>query len=100
MRYSHTLLVTETAERRHGERPSGGPYYSLREMPPHYQIASIRRKLAGIIAKLGPLSEQNGIMRFFKNADHANILNGFVQDLAYAVTDYQVWEADSIPGVF
>ena len=40
--------------------------------------------------KLGPLSEQHGIMRFLKNVDHANTLNGFVQDLAYAVVDYQV----------
>ena len=48
------------------------------------------RKLAGIIAKLRPLSEQRGLLKFLKNVDHANILNGFVQDLAYAVTDYQV----------
>jgi hypothetical protein len=55
----------------------------------------IRRKLAGIIAKLGPLSEQHGLMKFLKNADHANTLNGFVQDLAYAVTDYQVCATNS-----
>jgi hypothetical protein len=42
------------------------------------------------MAKLGPLSEQHGLLRFLKNADHANALNGFVQDLADAVTDYQV----------
>ena len=59
--------------------------------------SSICRKLAGIIAKLGPLSEPNGIVKFFKNVDHAKVLNGFVQDLAYAVTDYQVWDADSTP---
>ena len=29
-------------------------------------------------------------MKFLKNVDHANVLNGFVQDLSYAVTDYQV----------
>lgn len=56
----------------------------------------IRRKLAGIIAELGPLSEQNGIFRFLKKVDHAKILNGFVQDSAYAVTDYQVWDADLV----
>ena len=50
----------------------------------------IGRKLAGVIAKLGPLSEQHGLLRFLKNVDHANTLNGFVQDLTYAVTDYQV----------
>ena len=59
---------------------------------------SIYSKLAGIITKLEPLSEQHGIMKFLKNVDHASILSGFVQDLAYAVTDYQVWEADSITG--
>jgi hypothetical protein len=71
---------------------------ALRELVLHPQwetvvllirIRIIRRKLAGIIAKLGPLSE-HGVLRFLKNVDHANTLNGFVQDLAYAVTDYQV----------
>jgi hypothetical protein len=56
----------------------------------------IRRKLAGIIVKLEPLSEQHGIAKFLKNVEHANVLNGLVQDLAYAVTDYQVWDPDSI----
>jgi len=50
----------------------------------------VRRELAGIIAKLGPLSEQHGLLRFSKNVDHANTLNGFVQELIYVVTDYQV----------
>ena len=69
------------------------------ETPVHQSTAlSIYRKLAGIIAKLKPLSEQHGIMKFLKNVDHANILSGFVQDLAYAVTDYQVREAYSITG--
>ena len=53
-------------------------------------MPSVRRKLVAIVVKLGPLSEQNGFLRFLKNDDHAGILNGFVQDLAYAVTDYQV----------
>ena len=48
--------------------------------------------------KLEPLGEQHGLMKFFKNVDNANILNGFVQDLTYAVTDYQVRDADSIAG--
>ena len=55
----------------------------------------VYRKLAGIIAKLEPLSKQHGVVKFFKNADNADILNGFVQDLAYAVTDYQVCLTDS-----
>jgi hypothetical protein len=46
--------------------------------------------LARIIAKLEPLSEQHGIMRFLKNVDYANTLSGFVQELGYAITDYQV----------
>jgi hypothetical protein len=50
----------------------------------------LHRKLAGIVAKLEPLSDQHGIMKFLKNVDHANILNSFVQDIACAVTDYQV----------
>ena len=68
-----------------------------RFVPQHSETSSHRsltllvyRKLAGIIIKLGALSEQHGILRFFKNADHANTLSGFVQDLAYAVMDYQV----------
>lgn len=48
------------------------------------------RKLAGIVAELGSLSDQHGLVKFFKNVDHANTLNGLVQGLAYAVTDYQV----------
>ena len=64
-------------------------------MSVHFSTCRLGRKLVGIIAELGPLSEQNGILRFLKNVDHAKILNGFVQDLAYAVTDYQVWDADS-----
>lgn len=50
----------------------------------------VRRRLAGVMAKLGPLSEQHGLLKFLKNIDHANTLSGFIQDLAYAVTDYQV----------
>lgn len=56
------------------------------------------RKLAGIIAKLEPLSKYHGIVKFLENIEHAKILNGFVQDLAYAVTDYQVWDLESITG--
>ena len=51
---------------------------------------TVRRKLAGTIEKLEPLSKEHGLLKFLKNADRANALNGFVQDLAYAITDYQV----------
>jgi hypothetical protein len=51
-------------------------------------------RLAGIVAKLKQLSEQHGILRFLKNADHSNILNDLVQELSYA--DYQVRDTNSI----
>ena len=57
-----------------------------------------RRKLAGIVADLGPLAEQHALMKFLRNVDHANVLNGFVKDVVYAITDYQVWDEGSITG--
>lgn len=48
------------------------------------------RKLQSVVAKLEPLSEQGALLGFLRNADNAKILTGFVQDLANAVTDYQV----------
>lgn len=59
-------------------------------------IFIVDRKLARIVAKLKPLSKQHGILKFLKNADHANTLNGFIQDLSYAVIDYQVPTINSI----
>ena len=56
----------------------------------------VNRKLAGIIAKLKPLEEQHAILKFLKNTDYANTLNDFVQDLACAVTDYQVRNTNPI----
>jgi hypothetical protein len=89
--------MTKTVKRRRGERHLESLYHPLREIPTSRSTASpIYRKLAKIIKKLKPLSEQNGIMKFLKNTDHANVLNGFVQDLAHAVTDYQVRNASSI----
>ena len=62
-----------------------------------YLIASlVCRKLVRIIAELRPLSDQHGLAKFLKNDDHANRLNGFVQDLAYAVADYQVCRSNII----
>jgi len=43
-----------------------------------------------VLEKLEPLSEQNGLLKFLRNGDHAGSLNGFVEDIARAVTDYQV----------
>ena len=43
-----------------------------------------------VVVKLEPLSEQNGLLKFLRNENHAGLLNGFVQDIAHAVTDYQV----------
>ena len=40
--------------------------------------------------KLEPLSDKHAIVRFLCNVDHAKALAGFVQELANAVTDYQV----------
>ena len=43
-----------------------------------------------ILGKLEPLSEQGGLLRFLQSEDHAGLLNGFVRDIARAITDYQV----------
>jgi hypothetical protein len=48
------------------------------------------RNLEGVIAKLELLSEQRAFVRFLRNADDAKTLGGFVQELADAITDYQV----------
>jgi hypothetical protein len=43
-----------------------------------------------VVAKLEPLSEQHVLLKFLYNADDSKKLAGFVQELANAVTDYQV----------
>lgn len=52
------------------------------------------RRLDGIIKKLKPLSEEHTeehtLLRFLRNVDNAKALNGIVQDLADAITYYQV----------
>ena len=65
--------------------------FALQEALAHLIASVVCRKLVRIITELRPLSEQHGLAKFLKNDDHANRLNGFVQDLAYAVADYQVW---------
>ena len=57
------------------------------------------RKLRGVLAKLGPLSEQHALVRFLRNADNAKTLTGFVQELADAVMDYQVRTTSACPAV-
>ena len=49
------------------------------------------RRLTDILGKLEPLSEQNGLLKFLRNEDHAGLLNVFVQDITQAVMDYQVY---------
>jgi hypothetical protein len=48
------------------------------------------RRLDGVIAKLGPLGGEPGLLKFLRNVDNAKILSGFVQELADAVEYYQV----------
>ena len=88
--------------RRHGEGISFGLCSStLEEMLANPQVTFVvHRKLVRIIAELKPLSEQHVILKFLKNVDHSKILNDFVQDLAYAVTDYQVGYTRSIASAF
>jgi len=43
-----------------------------------------------VIVKLEPLSEQNVFLKFIRNIDNARTLTGFIQELADAITDYQV----------
>ena len=64
--------------------------FALQEALTNLIPSAVCRKLVRIIAELRPLSEQHGLAKFLKNADHASRLNAFVQDLAHAVTDYQV----------
>ena len=64
--------------------------FALQEALTNLIASVVSRKLVRIVTVLRPLSEQHGLAKFLKNDDHANSLNGFVQDLAYAVADYQV----------
>ena len=40
--------------------------------------------------RLEPLADQNALVRFLCNVDNVKALTGFVQELADAITDYQV----------
>ena len=48
------------------------------------------------MAELEPLFERHGFMKFLNNADHVDTLNGFAQDLTFAITDYQVCGTNSV----
>ena len=48
------------------------------------------RKLEGVIVKLEPLSKQHALLKFLCNVNNAKTLAGFIQELADAITDYQV----------
>jgi hypothetical protein len=52
--------------------------------------SDVCRRLMDVLEKLEPLSEQKGLLKFLRNEDYAGLLNGFVEDTARAVTDYQV----------
>jgi len=56
------------------------------------------RKLEGVVAKLEPFSEQQAFLRFLRNVDNAKTLAEFVQELADAITDYQVRATGAILG--
>ena len=53
-------------------------------------MQDVCRRLMDVLEGLEPLSEQKGLSQFLRNEDHAGLLNGFVQDVDRAVTDYQV----------
>jgi len=65
-----------------------------RFVPSHTNIYKLTRPslriLGGIIAKLEPLAEQHALIGFLRNVENAKMLIGFVQELADAITDYQV----------
>ena len=48
------------------------------------------RTLDGVITKLEPLTDEHVLLRFIRNVDNAEVLSGFVQELADAVEYYQV----------
>jgi len=48
------------------------------------------RGLEGIVTKLEPLTDQNGLVAFLRNTDNAKTLTGFIEELADVVKDYEV----------
>ena len=80
------LWVKTIMQRKRGERNFRGSW------PCEYVSVCLSplRKLEEVITKLEPLSDQHALIRFFHNIDNTKTLTGFVQELANAVTDYQV----------
>ena len=74
-------------QRRRGE-PSFGGSYSCECMSICLSLSL--RKFEGAVAKLQPPSDQHALVGFLRNIDNAKTLTGFVQELANAITDYQV----------
>ena len=74
---------------RKGEGQSFGGSY-LYDNVSQFAYPPPLRKLERVMTKLEPLSDQHGLVRFLRNVDNARILNGFVQELVEAITDYQV----------
>ena len=58
---------------------------------PHQFAHHALRRLDGVIRKLEPLAEQHALLKFLRNVDNAKMLTGLVQEIANAITDYQVW---------
>ena len=63
--------------------------FVLARMYPNLLIPPLRT-LEGVITKLEPLADQHALVGFLRNVDNTKTLTGFVQELANAVTDYQV----------
>ena len=82
------LLWARVITQRKGGGQSFGGLYS----PDHVSQFAYPplRKLERVVAKLEPLSDQHGLVGFLRNTDNAKTLTGFVQELGYAITDYQV----------
>ena len=84
------LRDDDHSERTRRELLSGSVLPPVPEFGTTQLTLDIHRRLMEILEKLEPLSEQNGLLRFLRNEDHAGLLNGLVQDISRVITDYQV----------
>lgn len=64
-------------------------FVSLHTDPRQFAHHALRR-LDGVIKKLEPLAEQHALLKFLRNVDNAKLLTGLAQEIANAITDYQV----------
>jgi hypothetical protein len=89
------VLVSPVSEDDHAERTRRAVLQRFVLVRYTHRFAYLfPRNLERVIAKLEPLSGQHGLVGFLRSADNAKTLTGFVQELADAVTDYQVRAAD------